>query len=297
MRSLLWLIVLAGCDGGEAGADPDTDLDESEAVDTDELLPEAAAPKAYSGEACPAMEEGTVEMESAGLGRSFILHLPSGERKPGLLVAWHGNGDSASNFDAAIGGASLADQLGVAVIVPEAGAGGMATDWGVPPTGNPNFDVTFFDDMIACMTEQHRLDARRVYVAGFSGGALWTSYLVMNRAEYLAAGAVFSGGTDGPARFNPYSTPDWPLPVLMAHGGSSDVVVVSFQTLTNNMATKLRADGSTVIVCNHNSGHTIPSGYEDWFRPFLGAHRYGMISPYADGADPSGELPAYCDWE
>jgi predicted esterase len=299
MRAAWWLVGLMACSGGgDEATDTVEDSEQAEQIDTDDLLPEPANVKAYSGEACPEMSDGVVEMESAGLDRSFVLHLPSDQDELGLLVAWHGNGDSAANFDAAIGGAALADALGVAVIVPEAGAGGIATDWGVPPTGNPNFDITFFDDMIACMAEQHTLDRRRVYAAGFSGGALWTSYLTMNRARYLAATAIFSGGTDGPARFNPYSSPGWAIPVLMTHGGQSDVVVVQFQTLTNNMASKLRADGSTVIVCAHGGGHTIPAGYQDWLRPFLSAHRYGMSpGPYADGNDPSGELPAYCSWE
>jgi predicted esterase len=292
--AVVWLVA---CSGGPDGDDTDL-IDTEVGIDTDELLPEPAALKDYSGEACPAMVTGVVEMESAGLGREFILHVPSGESTPGLVVAWHGNGDSASNFDGVIDGGALADELGVIVVVPEAGAGSMATDWGVPPAGNPSFDTTLFDDILACAAEQHDLDRRRVYVTGFSGGALWTSYLTMQRADYLAASAIFSGGSDGPQRFNPYATPAWPLPVLMTHGGPSDVVIVNFQTITSQMASKLRNDGSTVIVCNHNSGHTVPSGFRDWVYPFLKAHKYGMDpSPYVDGADPSGEMPTYCSWE
>lgn len=306
MRPLLALLplVVVACTGGTTDtSDDDTDTDTEEgSTDTEPQLPAPAEPKAYSGDACPTLDKGTVTgFESAGRQRELIVRLPTKKKDLGVLFLWHGNGDTMENFDAYMGGQSLANDLGVIVIVPEAGAGGLGLDWAVPPN-TPNPDATFFDDVLACLAEQHDLDLSRVYTAGFSAGALWSSWLVMNRADHLAAAVIFSGGSDGSLgvgpKVNPYKSPAWEIPVVMTHGGSSDQVVVNFKPMTESMAEQLREDGSTAIVCPHTQGHTPPSGFAAWAWPFLDAHRYGLSpSPYAKGKDPSGKLPDSCAWK
>lgn len=299
MRLWFALLPLVACGPDEAdstGDDAPVDPNDPYAG-----LPEPAAPATYAG-TCPDMD-GTVEGFESGSkrDRSFIVHLPRDPEGAGVLFLWHGNGDSAANFDRYMDAESLAKQLKVITIVPEAGAGGLGMDWAVPPNDTTN-DAAFFDDVLGCLAAQYDLDLRRVYSAGFSMGALWTSWLVMHRSEHLAAAAIFSGGSDGSifgaGVVNGYETPAWDIPVVMTQGGPSDVVIVDFQQMTRSMSTKLREDGSTAVVCSHSQGHTPPSGFDRWAWPFVEAHHYGMAaSPYADGEDPSGKLPDGCAWE
>lgn len=293
---LLLLPLLIACSSDADGPDGDTDAEET-------ILPPPAEPPTYAG-TCPDMQ-GEITGFSSGSqnDRSFIVHLPDDLDGAGILFLWHGNGDSARNFDRYVGGAELANTLKVIVVVPDAGLGGIGMDWAVPPNDTSD-DAGFFDDLLGCVTTQYDVDLTRVYSAGFSMGALWTSWLTMHRSEHLAASVIFSGGSDGDVFgmgdgvVNPYQTPSWDIPVLMTEGGSSDMVVVQFQEMTASMSTQLRADGSTVIVCSHDQGHTPPRNYENWSWRFLKQHVFGMSpSPYADGNDPSGRLPNMCSWD
>jgi poly(3-hydroxybutyrate) depolymerase len=235
------------------------------------------------------------------------VSLPKKAQGAGVLFLWHGNGDTSSNFSRAMQADDLAKQLHAIVVTPDKYAApgdtfAMFVDWGVPPRDTTT-DAALFDDVLSCLDSQYAIDRHRVFTAGFSAGALWSSWLVMNRADHLAAAVVFSGGTDGNAvgnEINPYSTPSWDIPVLLTEGGKTDVFagLVDFHEMVPTMAQKLRADGSTAIVCSHTQGHTPPSGFDAWSWPFLDAHVYGALpSPYADGADPSGLLPDTCAWE
>jgi hypothetical protein len=290
------------CGGGDGGTDTDAPAGD-DTVDTDPYagLPEPAAPGAYSAGECPAMDGVVSDFRSGRYSRTFRVHLPRETDGAGVLFLWHGNGDSAEGFDRYMDGEGLARELGVITVIPDAGAGGLGLDWSVPPNDTKG-DAGFFDDMLACLSAQYPLDLRRVYSAGFSAGALWTSWLAMNRADHLAAAVTFSGGSDGGAMgiavVNGYKTPAWDIPVLMTEGGPSDQVIVNFEDMTESMSTQLREDGSTVVVCSHGEGHTPPSGFDRWAWDFLDAHVYGRLpSPYAGGADPSGKLPGYCAGE
>ncbi len=306
MSARLWLLTLglAACAPTTSVEDESgTDDTEAESDDTDSLLPAPAEAPAYSGDACPALDGGKVEDFASGtLTRELIVRLPKNKKKKlGVLFLWHGNGDTMENFDAYMKAPSLAEDLGAIVVVPESGAGGLGLDWAVPPN-NPNADDTFFGDILGCLAEQHDVDLSRVFTAGFSAGALWSSWLVLNRAEHLAAAVIFSGGSDGSVgigpKVNPYATPSWDIPVVMTHGGSSDVVGVSFKPMTESMSEQLREDGSTAIVCAHNEGHTPPAGFQSWAWAFLDAHRYGLpASPYATKADAPDGLPGTCAWK
>lgn len=305
--SLMLAGCLVGCAADTTGTD-DTDTDAAAAGDTDGTaaqLPDPAPVAAYSGlpgASCPDMEGDVRQMSSHTFtNRALTVVLPDKTKNAGVLFAWHGNGDTGKNFASYLNASSLADDLGVIVVAPESDAGGFGLDWGVPPN-NTKGDSTFFDDILACLDAQYELDRSRVYSVGFSAGALWTSWLAMNRSDYLAATVMFSGGSDGDSgvpgvKVNPYSMPDKLIPVLMTEGGPQDEVVVNFQDMTNNMSRKLRRDGHTAIVCSHSQGHTPPNGFQNWAWDFLDAHRYGMDpSPYAS-SDPSGNLPANCTWE
>jgi predicted esterase len=266
---------------------------------------DATAPaelRAYSGDHCPTLTAGEVDFDSGDDTWKLWVKLPPEPDGAGVLFVHHGNGDDPVRFDTQVDGQDVADALDVIVVEPKAHAGGRGFAWPVPPN-DPRPGVTLFDDVLACLDAQHGIDRGRVYVAGFSSGGLWTSFLTMARSSYLAASVIFSGGTDGTVPFSktfvvdPWFRPAWDLPVLLTTGGAKDVAFLDFGQMTRNMTEHLRDDGHTAVLCTHDGGHALPDGFGAWAWPFLAAHALdGSTSPYADG-DPTGELPRTCTWE
>jgi hypothetical protein len=190
----------------------------------------------------------------------------------------------------AFGAEALSKKHGITVAVPDSCCG--LVEWRFRDTEDPVIDLALFDDLLYCLDEQLDVDNTRVYTGGFSAGALWSSYLVLHRSEFLAAAAIFSGGVDG---LFFYETPTRLVPSLLAWGGVKDLYagVFSFDQQTKALSKKLREDGGFVIECDHGLGHTVPFGGTSWAVPFVLAHRWGEPSPYAtSGLDAS--FPEYC---
>ncbi len=55
-------------------------------------------------------------------------------------------------------------------------------------------DMAFFDAMVAFVKENHRVDAKAIYVTGFSNGAQMSSRLAFERSSVFAATAAHAGG-------------------------------------------------------------------------------------------------------
>ena len=98
----------------------------------------------------------------------------------------------------------------------------------------------------------------------------------MNRSQYLASAALFSGGVMGDG----YTAPQFDLPVLAIHGGETDVFggFLRFNDITLALANSLKGDGHFVVLCDHGAGHTIPFSPSTFAIPFLFDHRFGDAS-------------------
>jgi predicted esterase len=274
----------------------DTGSDDTGTIDIDE--PDFAygapdEPAAYSGGACPTLDEGDNDIDSDGAARTIKLFLPAEPSGAPVLFMWHGLGDSADNFASSLGAQQLAEQEGAIVVVPSMGT--AATLLGQPIWSFPNAlsqvsepDLTLFDDVLSCLDEQFDIDNRRVYSAGFSAGALFTSYLTIERAGYLAATVIWSGGTSGQLTFR-YASSDYPLPVYLSHGGSSDVFsgVLRFDQMVEDMSAGLAADDHFTVLCTHTQGHTVTENIVLGGYDFLFRHQWGTgTSPLADDGLP-----------
>ncbi len=272
-----------GADGGETTTDTGPPVPEG---------PQPAAPRTYSGGECPTLEAGTNSITSRGESRTFDLYLPDEPEGAGLTFAWHGAGDSAANFGRAISAQAIADNYDTVVIVPNALSPNETFAWQIVAGADNEIDLVFFDDMLSCAVEQYGLNTAYVYTTGFSAGALWSTYLVMNRAPHLAAAVIFSGGV---SNFTfPYTTPANEVPVILTHGGPSDQVVVQFSDATEEFGTRMANDGSIVFVCNHNRGHTIPQEAVTFAFPFMYETRFGVVpEEYQGDAPPS--WPSWCE--
>lgn len=278
----------------DAGPTPDTNTPQADTTQPHTGL--APAPKGFAG-TCPNLAAGANSITSAGENRTFRVFLPPQPKGASLVFMWHGLGDTSQNFSAAMGAAQVANGRNAIIIAADAFQQVVAV---MPPTwgflGEPDPDLALFDDLLSCVDAQFDIDNDRVYTTGFSAGALWSTLLVMQRNEYLAAATLWSGGTSETGFVTiDYATPGHKLPVLAASGGATDTWnnLLDFQKGTDDLIAKLSADSVLVVGCNHNSGHTIPPGGQNWGWDFLFHHTYGQKSDLW-GHTPSTLYPAYC---
>jgi poly(hydroxyalkanoate) depolymerase family esterase len=140
-------------------------------------------------------------MESGGLMRSFIVHLPPGFSTTGakpLVVALHPMGSSAAQFQSTAGWDSVADQQGVVMVYPDGAlsagsSGGFVWNTWEFSGASPD-DVAFLLALISRMQAVYGVDPCRVYMTGFSSGAMMTNSFASVHSDALAAIAPVSGG-------------------------------------------------------------------------------------------------------
>lgn len=259
-----------------------------------------------SGE-CPDMSTSgeTTSFLSSGEERTVTTVFPS-EPQPGMkIIFWfHGFLDSSMSNptgDTADGMMfqSLADQENALIIVPESGIWNLTLFevymWNVE-RGTSDADLTLYDDLRTCAAQNFDVDLDKVTAGGFSGGALFSTVLMSQRGDTLAAVAEISGGSDLDIEIlglfeEPlavYETPSHKMPVLLGGGQDGDIwpgngmTLVNFYESTERLEQKIRDDGHFVVRCLHSNDHWgIPNAMYNSAISWLTSHTYGEESPFA----------------
>ena len=262
------------------------DDDDSAASDDDDTAPEWPAP-VYDG-TCPQFTEGlNTGFVSAGADRRFRLALPDNPEGAPVLFTWHWLGGDAQQMMDWLGFGALPESEDVIVVAPD--SDGYPSEWRWDQASEDNPDATFFEDILACLVEQWDVDLGRVHTTGMSAGGLWSTWLILNRSEWLASAAPMSGGVFSAYYFSPADL----IPVMLIWGGPSDLYNgFSFDVATTDFSEDLRADGHFVVECDHDSGHVPPDGAPALTWRFFNEHPKGVTSPWEEGL-PTG-LPSYC---
>lgn len=234
---------------------------------------------------------------SAEQDRSFYLYRPPDQNEPlPLVFALHGTGDAGESFAVSSGWLELAAETGAFVLLaPDSAGNGLVwPEWdGLEPEAprtQPNPDLTFIDDLIACLDAHALIDSDRLYLAGFSAGGYFANYLAQYRPETFAAIAPASGwfGSTTPYDGAPY------LPgtaAMVWWGGSNDGFSregkwIAYGVQANWAAESYAARGRFALACDHGGGHRWPSEWTPQVWQFFDAHPYGKApSPWA------GDLP------
>ena len=170
-----------------------------------------------------AASSGQLSFMSGGQRQRAAFVLPAaklpGERVP-LVIGLHPSGGMGQSFDNDTGLVSAATRKGFAVLLPD---GAIRTDdgkgyfWNIPgvplvngdavPQGTRD-DLRFLADAIDQTVADHCIDAKRIYVTGFSGGARMTSMVACRMADRVAAVAPVAGLRAGRAAGQDFSEPD-----------------------------------------------------------------------------------------
>lgn len=292
----------AAATDGAAAADSTSAADgaatAADAADAGPAKPQPPQAPVFAG-TCPDLQTGLAEFSVGGHTRRAEVYLPDSPSGAGVLFLWHGLGDSAKNFANGMGAKAMANTLGLIVVVPNSCCAypvqkaccNQLTAWNF--VSEFDRDLSLFDGLLSCLDQQHSIDRGRVYSSGFSAGALWTTFLIMNRSEYLAAAGPMSGGINN---FNPWTAPKRPIPVIDTSGGPTDVFgngLIDFQASTADLNAELTKGGHFVVHCQHELGHTVPAKMAMFVMEFLAAHRWGdSQSPMAQGLPATA--PAGC---
>lgn len=151
-----------------------------------------------------------LQLESGGMARSFLLHLPPGHdasRRWPLVIMLHGMGGTGANAVRETGWSALADSEGFMVAYPNASRPDPAAPASLRSNapawadGSGRFhvarthvdDVSFIRALIDRLIDEHGADRQRIYVTGFSNGASMAFRVGVELADKVAAIAPVAG--------------------------------------------------------------------------------------------------------
>ncbi|MBN2497636.1 MAG: hypothetical protein JXR96_23790 [Deltaproteobacteria bacterium] len=232
----------------------------------------------YSGGECPVITSGPTSatslnenFNSAGENRRFRFIVPEsydGSEPWPLVFVWHFMGSSSEAFIRDGELESAAEEMRMLFVVFDKLTflfiPAYLFDWPIEPEGNSDEDrekeLTFFDDVLTCVSEQYRIDPCQMHAAGGSAGALWLTWLsTTERVNYLASLVVLSGGLGefGSQRLDYFPQPN-KFPAVVLWGGEGDSFILNFAQASQRYRDELIADEHFVITCVHDLGHQIP---------------------------------------
>jgi predicted esterase len=249
----------------------------------------AGAPVLPATGDCPKFATGT-----ATIGGLSGISLQVGAKKEGggsLIFYWHGTGSTSAEVNGMVPAAVRNEilQNGGIIVSPQGSLRSGGDCSGTNTFSKDDFKVA--DLIAACAVRDHNIDPRRIYTTGCSAGGLQAGCMASLRAGYIAAAVPNSGGLVFPQAIQQSSA----KPAIMTmHGGSSDVVVVTFSETSKTLDNQFKKAGSYVVNCNHGGGHCrapAPLYTAGW--EFMKSHPYG-VTPEPYGATLPSSFPDYC---
>jgi polyhydroxybutyrate depolymerase len=144
-------------------------------------------------EARAAMARGYSEQSLAGSHgpRTYGLYLPStyeGNVPLPIIVSFHGDGGSGASMRSA--GFERATENAAILVYPD----GKNREWDLETLPAANEDYVFFDELVADVAKKTCIDAKRIFLFGFSRGGFFANQLACHRGNLVRAIASSSGG-------------------------------------------------------------------------------------------------------
>lgn len=145
--------------------------------------------------------------------RKMLVYAPSTivPERP-LLISMHGYNQDINYQKNQTQWELIAKENNFVVVYP----GGINNSWNIYGTSDIDFILAIIDEMY----DRYGIDRDRVYLSGFSMGAMMTYYAATKIADKIAAFAPVSGYLMG----GPDTNSSRPIPIIHTHGTSDDVV-------------------------------------------------------------------------
>jgi polyhydroxybutyrate depolymerase len=207
-----------------------------------------------------------------GLERTYFLHVPpsyDGRTSVPLVIVLHGYTQTPLDIEAMTRFSAKSDKEGFIVAYPQ----GNGAQWNV---GFALFksnidDVGFINELISRLEQKYAIDPKRIYVAGFSNGAMMAYLLGADLSDKIAAIAPVSGSigavTDNTLEQIP--EPSQPVSVIVFHGTMDQSVPYEggtpygFLSVAKSVIFWVRHDGCSITSQNETSsdGKVVKSTY------------------------------------
>jgi poly(3-hydroxybutyrate) depolymerase len=137
-----------------------------------------------------AQKTETLSLQVAGKTRSVIIHVPAGIDKPPVVFFVHGAGGKGFWFQRETQADVTADREKFIAVYPSASSDGEAGTW-QDMQGTSNF--AFFFAVIDLLDDRHKINRKRIYMAGFSQGGFISYAAACHYSDVFAAIAPSSG--------------------------------------------------------------------------------------------------------
>ena len=217
----IFCALLAACGSTAAPAGSPADSTEIDAA-AEVAGTDAIAVGPCSGAAVAAGSQ-VIELQSGGIARKYILHIPLGysntTAKP-LIVNFHGYTSNAAGEEDFSGMDVTSDANGFLVAYPD----GIASSWNAgvccgDASKNGIDDVGFTRALVADIQSRVCVDAKRIYATGMSNGGFFTHRLGCEAADLFAAIAPVAG-----VNITFDCNPARPMPIIDFHGTDDQLV-------------------------------------------------------------------------
>lgn len=179
---------------------------------------------------------------SDGQNRSYIVYVPNnveGQEVPVLFMTHGTNQTGQVHYDKNLWNPK-ADQEGFIVVYPTAlrychydnGTQRTTTKWAAGDLGETDVsrgalpvctgevvqdDMLFWDELVTAIKQNYQVDAKRLYITGFSNGAQMTARLAAQRSEVFAAVTVHAGNMSD---FIPATLASSPMSMMLTVGAN-----------------------------------------------------------------------------
>lgn len=218
------------------------------------------------------------------LERRVLVHAPDAPsaQPPPIVIVYHGRGDDAVPFAAAV---KLHEDWPEAVVAYPRGEpheGKPMRGWQYRAGQYADRDLKLTDALLAQLVERHGTPPERRFAAGFSNGGHFLFLLMNERPEAFAAHAVIGSvrpdfssesaprplmylfGRGEPRRYQD----DWQQTILKlsAHQRGSGGLIDAYGCCKRQNP---GPDGAVFVFGTYNAGHIWPAGGNTWIRAFF----------------------------
>lgn len=154
--------------------------------------------------------------------RQYLVRTPSSyENEIPVLFFLHGLGDNITRLDNEFHFQQVANQLGWAIVVPQALNEGYGTMWNAGLTASTTNDSGFLMALLDSLAQPYQLNLDSVFFTGFSMGGFMTHRMAIEHGDRIAACAPVSGLI---TTYMANHTAVAPVRMLHIHGTSDPVV-------------------------------------------------------------------------